>query len=101
MPDEDRITVNFATLQELSGDLEGILRVLNEKLDTLYERTAKAVLSWDGEAREAFIDELDKWSHSAGDLKATQAWLHEVVLKGHLNYAAANRSVLEGWGGGA
>ncbi|QNE74344.1 WXG100 family type VII secretion target [Streptomyces finlayi] len=73
MPDEDRITVNFATLQQLSGDLEGILRVLNEKLDTLYERTAKAMLSWDGEAREAFIDELDKWSHSAGDLKATQA----------------------------
>ncbi|MEU0099996.1 WXG100 family type VII secretion target [Streptomyces sp. NPDC006267] len=101
MPDEDRITVNFATLQRLSGDLEGILRVLNEKLDTLYERSAKAVLSWDGEAREAFIDELDKWSHSAGDLKATQAWLHEVVVKGHLNYAAANRSVLEGWGGGA
>ncbi|MFF8500849.1 hypothetical protein ACF07L_09370 [Streptomyces anulatus] len=48
----------------------------------MYERTAKAVLSWDGEAREAFIDELDKWSHSAGDLKATQAWLHEVVVKG-------------------
>ena len=36
-----------------------------------------------------------------GDLKATQAWLHEVVVNGHLNYAAANRSVLEGWGGGA
>lgn len=88
-------------MQQLSGDLEGILRVLNEKLDTLYERSAKAVLSWDGEAREAFIDELDKWSHSAGDLKATQAWLREVVVKGHLNYAAANRSVLEGWGGGA
>ncbi|MFH9197668.1 WXG100 family type VII secretion target [Streptomyces anulatus] len=88
-------------MQQLSGDLEGILRVLNEKLDTLYERSAKAVLSWDGEAREAFIDELDKWSHSAGDLKATQAWLREVVVTGHLNYAAANRSVLEGWGGGA
>ncbi|MFI0017108.1 hypothetical protein [Streptomyces griseus] len=45
MPNEDRITVNFATLQQLSGDLEGILRILNEKLETLYERTAKAVLS--------------------------------------------------------
>ncbi|WEH36314.1 WXG100 family type VII secretion target [Streptomyces sp. AM 4-1-1] len=101
MSNEDRITVNCGALQQLSGDLEGILRVLNEKLDTLYERTAKAVLGWDGEAREVFIDELDKWSHSAGDLKATHAWLHEVVVKGHLNYAAANRSVLEGWGGNA
>ncbi|QES06963.1 WXG100 family type VII secretion target [Streptomyces venezuelae] len=101
MPDEDRITVDFAALQRLSGDLEDILRVLNEKLDTLYGRATKVVLSWDGEARETFIDELDKWSRSADDLKASQAWLHEVVVKGHLNYAAANRSVLEGWGGGA
>ncbi|MEU8618125.1 WXG100 family type VII secretion target [Streptomyces sp. NPDC048623] len=101
MPDDDRITVNFATLQRLSGDLEGILGVLNEKLDGLYGRVAKVVLTWDGEAREAFIDELDRWSHSADDLKAAQAWLHEVVVKGHLNYAAANKSVLDGWGGGA
>ncbi|MEV0413465.1 WXG100 family type VII secretion target [Streptomyces sp. NPDC050448] len=101
MPDDDRITVNFATLQRLSGDLEEILRVLNEKLDLLYGRSKKAVLGWEGEAREAFIDELDKWDRSARDLKAAQAWLHEVVVKGHLNYDAANKSVLQGWGGGA
>ncbi|MDQ0795031.1 MULTISPECIES: WXG100 family type VII secretion target [Streptomyces] len=101
MSDDDRITVDFATLQRLSGDLEEILKDLNEKLEMLYERAKKAVLSWDGEARQAFIDELDKWDRSAQDLKAAQAWLHEVVVKGHLNYAAANRSVLQGWGGGA
>ncbi|BAU84434.1 hypothetical protein SLA_3526 [Streptomyces laurentii] len=101
MPNNDRITVDFAALQRLSGDLENILRALNGRLDTLYERVAKVVVTWEGEAREAFIDELDKWSHQADDLKAAQAWLHEVVTKGHLNYAAANRSVLEGWGGGA
>ncbi|MGV9687765.1 WXG100 family type VII secretion target [Streptomyces sp. NPDC003444] len=101
MSDDDRITVDFAALQRLSGDLEEILKALNEKLEVLYKRAKKAVLSWDGEAREAFIDELDKWDRSAQDLKAAQAWLHEVVVKGHLNYAAANRSVLQGWGGGA
>ncbi|MFC7795790.1 WXG100 family type VII secretion target [Streptomyces cinereoruber] len=101
MPDDDRITVDFTTLQRLSGDLEEILRALNEKLDVLYGRVSKAVLEWDGEARETFIDELDRWSHDADDLKAAQAWLHEVVTKGHLNYAAANRAVLQGWGGGA
>lgn len=101
MSDDDRITVDFATLQRLSGDLEEILKDLNEKLELLYERAKKAVLSWDGEARQAFIDELDKWDRSAQDLKAAQAWLHEVVVKGHLNYAAANKSVLQGWGGGA
>ncbi|MER5729654.1 WXG100 family type VII secretion target [Streptomyces sp. NPDC002138] len=101
MPDDDRITVDFATLRRLSGELESILKTLNEKLDGLYERTTKVVLTWDGEARDAFVDELDKWDRSAQDLVAAQAWLHEVVVKGHLNYDAANRSVLRGWGGGA
>ncbi|MCP3818852.1 WXG100 family type VII secretion target [Streptomyces sp. A3M-1-3] len=99
MPDDDHITVDFATLRRLSGELEDILKTLNEKLDGLYDRTEKVVLSWEGEAREAFVDQLDKWDRSAQDLQAAQAWLHEVVVKGHLNYAAAHRSVLHGWGG--
>ncbi|MFJ7155739.1 WXG100 family type VII secretion target [Streptomyces sp. NPDC101118] len=101
MAGDDRITVDFATLRRLSGELEDILRNLTTRLDTLYDRAEKTVLSWEGEARDAFIDELDKWDRSAQDLKAAQAWLHEVVVKGHLNYDAANRSVLQGWGGGA
>ena len=70
------------------------------QLDLLYGRVEKVVLTWEGEAREVFIDELDKWDHSADDLRAAQKWLHEVVTKGHINYAAAHRSVLRGWGAG-
>ncbi|WP_103513282.1 WXG100 family type VII secretion target [Streptomyces sp. SM13] len=98
--DEDRITVDFATLHRLSGDLEEIMKELNEKLGLLYDRVEKVVLTWDGEAREAFIDKLDEWDRSAQDLQATQAWLHEVVTKGQTNYTAAHAAVLRGWGAG-
>lgn len=100
MTDDDHITVDFATLQRLSGDLEDILKGLNERLNGLYDRVEKVVLTWEGEAREAFIDELDKWDRSAQDLQAAQAWLHEIVTKGHINYAAAHQAVLRGWGAG-
>ncbi|MFE9178746.1 WXG100 family type VII secretion target [Streptomyces sp. NPDC007126] len=98
MTDDDRITVDFATLQSLSGDLEDILKHLNEQLDMLYRRAEKVVLTWEGEAREVFIDKLDEWGRSAGDLQAAQAWLHDVVVNGEINYAAAHRAVLRGWG---
>lgn len=98
MSDDEHITVNFATLQRLSSDLEDILKKLNERLDLLYGRVEKLVLTWEGEAREVFVDELDKWDRSAEDLQAAQAWLHEVVTKGHINYAAAHQAVLRGWG---
>ncbi|MGP4090333.1 WXG100 family type VII secretion target, partial [Streptomyces sp. KR55] len=74
--DDDHITVELATLQHLAGELEDILKQLNGKLDDLYDRVEPVVLSWSGEAREAFIDKLDEWDRSAQDLKASQKWLH-------------------------
>ncbi|MEU4356305.1 WXG100 family type VII secretion target [Streptomyces virginiae] len=95
---DDGISVDFATQQKLAGDLEAILKTLNKQLDALYERAEKVVLTWDGEARQSFIDQLDRWDRSAQDLVATQAWLHDIVVNGHHNYANAHRAVLRGWG---
>ncbi|MFJ3327967.1 WXG100 family type VII secretion target [Streptomyces griseus] len=95
---DDHIGVSFSTLRDLAGELEDILKQLNEKLETLYGRTEKAVLTWEGEARDTFVDELDKWDRQMQDLQAAQAWLHDVVTTGHSNYAAAHQAVLRGWG---
>jgi WXG100 family type VII secretion target len=95
---DDHIGVTFSALRDLAGDLEDILKQLNERLETLYDRTEKVVLTWEGEARDAFVDELDKWDHQMQDLQATQAWLHDVVTTGHSNYAETHRAILRGWG---
>ncbi|MFF8277218.1 WXG100 family type VII secretion target [Streptomyces sp. NPDC015346] len=95
---DDHIGVNFTTLRDLASDLEDILKQLNLKLETLYTRTEKVVLSWDGEAREAFVDELDRWDREMQELQAAQRWLHEVVTTGQSNYGAAHLAVLRGWG---
>jgi WXG100 family type VII secretion target len=95
---DDGIAVDFATLQSLAGQLEEILKTLNEKVHALHGRVEKVVLTWEGDAREAFIDKLDEWDGSAQDLQATQAWLHGIVTTGQNNYAAAQTAVLRGWG---
>ncbi|MDH2391214.1 WXG100 family type VII secretion target [Streptomyces sp. HNM0663] len=79
---DDHIGVDFGTLRDLSSELEDILKQLDIKLESLYARTEKVVLSWDGEARAAFIDELDRWDRQMQDLQAAQQWLHEVVTTG-------------------
>ncbi|MFE0043144.1 WXG100 family type VII secretion target [Streptomyces albireticuli] len=96
--DDDSISVTFSKLHELSSDLETVLKDLNEKLEALYERTEKVVLSWEGEARDMFVDTLDKWDRSMQDMEGAQRWLHEVVVTGHVNYTAAHKAVLRGWG---
>ncbi|MFJ6855447.1 WXG100 family type VII secretion target [Streptomyces sp. NPDC091271] len=95
---DEHIGVRFGTLQSLAGELESILKQLNERLDELYGRTEKAVLGWEGEARSAFVDELDRWDQQMQDLQAAQKWLHEVVTTGHVNYRSAHLAVMRGWG---
>ncbi|SES07750.1 WXG100 family type VII secretion target [Streptomyces sp. yr375] len=95
---DDHITVSFATLHELAADLEDILKKLNERLDGLHDRVVPVVEAWEGETREVFVDKLDEWNRSAQDLQAAQKWLHAYVTTGHINYAAAHRAVLRGWG---
>jgi len=98
--DDDHITVSFATLRELATELEDILKKLNGRLDDLHDRAVPIVLSWEGEAREVFVDKLDEWDRSAQDLQAAQKWLHECATTSHINYAAAHQAVLRGWGAG-
>ncbi|MFD7710455.1 WXG100 family type VII secretion target [Streptomyces sp. NPDC059785] len=97
-PADDHITVSFSGLRDLAAELEDILKKLNGRLDDLYDRAVPVVLSWEGEAREVFVDKLDEWDHSAQDLQAAQKWLHEIVTTGQINYASAHRAVLRGWG---
>ncbi|GHF57676.1 hypothetical protein GCM10010218_43860 [Streptomyces mashuensis] len=98
MPDDESISVSLNSIHDLSSELEGILKDLNEKLEKLYTRTEKVVLSWEGEARDMFVDVLDKWDVSMQDMEAAQRWLHDVVVTGHVNYDAAHKAVLRGWG---
>ncbi|MER6439909.1 WXG100 family type VII secretion target [Streptomyces sp. NPDC001185] len=95
---DDHIAVSFTTLHEAAAELEDLLARLNSRLDDLYDRAVPVVLSWEGEAREVFVDKLDEWDRSAQDLLAAQKWLHAYVTTGHTNYAAAHRAVLRGWG---
>ncbi|MEV6758826.1 WXG100 family type VII secretion target [Streptomyces sp. NPDC051214] len=98
--DDEHITVAFASLQDLAGDLEDILKKLNGSLDGLHDRVVPVVLSWEGETREVFVDKLDEWDRSAQDLQAAQKWLHACATTSHINYAAAHQAVLRGWGAG-
>jgi WXG100 family type VII secretion target len=77
---DDHISVTFTTLHHLAVELEDILKQLNGRIDDLYDRVEPVVLSWQGEAREMFVDKLDEWDHSAQDLQAAQKWLHEIVM---------------------
>lgn len=99
MADDGEIAVDFATLTKLADEMEGILSELTDRLDKLYGRTEKVVLTWEGEARDMFVDTLDRWDRSMQELEAAERWLKHVVENGNTNYQSAHKAVLRGWGG--
>lgn len=99
MAHDDGISVDFGTLKHLSSEMETILKDLTGRLDELYARADRIVRSWEGEARDMCVDSLDRWDGAVQDLQGAQSWLHNVVVTGHINYDAAHKAVLRGWGG--
>ncbi|MEU6171215.1 WXG100 family type VII secretion target [Streptantibioticus parmotrematis] len=97
--DADGISVDFATLEHLSGELADLLQDLASRLETLHDKAKKTVMTWEGEARDACVDALDDWDHAMDDLRGAQRWLHDAVVTGRLNYGAAHQAVLRGWAG--
>jgi WXG100 family type VII secretion target len=97
--EDDGISVDFGTMNDLSSELEAILKDLTQRLDELYARVKPVVAGWEGEARDMCVASLDRWDRAVSDMHGAQAWLHDVVVTGHLNYTAAHRAVLRGWGG--
>lgn len=99
MTQDGSIKVDFAALKNLSQSIEDILKDITDRLDALHPRVVKVVRAWEGEARDVCVESLDKWDGAVQDMVAAQSWLHDVVVTGHINYAAAHRAVLRGWGG--
>lgn len=99
MTHDESISVDFGTLKHLSSQMESILKDLTGRLDELYSRADRIVRTWEGEARDMCVDSLDRWDAAVRDMQGAQAWLHDMVVTGHINYDAAHKAVLRGWGG--
>jgi WXG100 family type VII secretion target len=64
----DTLVVNFAALQQASGDIQSALDALTTQLGQLERDAAPLVASWDGAAREAYDVRQARWRSAAEDL---------------------------------
>jgi len=65
---DDSLVVNFASMQQASGDISAALSKLNGSLDTLESDAAKLVATWEGNAQEAYSRRQAQWRAAAQDL---------------------------------
>ena len=64
------LVVNFAALQQASGDIQRALNTLESQLNQLERDAAPLVASWDGEAKQSYDQRQAKWRQASQDLQA-------------------------------
>jgi WXG100 family type VII secretion target len=64
------LVVNFAALQQASGDIQKALSTLESQLSQLERDAGPLVATWDGEAKEAYAQRQAKWRAASQDLQA-------------------------------
>jgi WXG100 family type VII secretion target len=64
----EMLVVNFAALQQASGEIQGAVNRLESTLDGLERDAQPLVGTWDGAAKEAYAERQAKWRHAAAEL---------------------------------
>lgn len=82
---DDSLVVNFAAMQQASGDISSALSKLRGSLDTLEADANKLVATWGGEAQEAYSRRQAQWRQASQDLAQM---LNDI--KGALDESASN-----------
>jgi 6 kDa early secretory antigenic target len=68
MANDGMLLVNFASLQEASGNIAKAVGTLQSRLDQIESDAAPLIDTWDGEAKEAYAQRQATWRAAAADL---------------------------------
>ncbi|HET9516491.1 MAG TPA: WXG100 family type VII secretion target [Actinoplanes sp.] len=65
-----QLVVNFAALTQASSDITRALGELQSQLADLDAHGKRLMDTWDGDARNAYLDKQNRWNSAAQDLTA-------------------------------
>jgi len=64
----DKIVVSFAALHQAAGDIQSAVHSMREQLGQAEDTAKPLVATWDGEAKDAYLQRQQKWTQAANDL---------------------------------
>lgn len=94
----DALVINFAGLQQVSGDIATAIDTLRSQLDELERQAAPLVSTWDGQARAAYDARQQAWRRAAGQLTATLQAIKTSVDESAADYLHTERRNMELFG---
>lgn len=89
------IYVDYATIQQAAKDFSRRQQQLTSALETLESGLAPMLASWEGSARDLYVEKKAEWDKAAADLSALLTAISQHTQRAHDGYAevvTANKS---------
>jgi early secretory antigenic target protein ESAT-6 len=97
MVNDNQITVDFAMMDGLAGDIQTQASTLESTLEDLKSRLAPAIAQWDGGTSEGYQAVQRAWDESAADLQQVLAQIATAVRAAGEAFAQGERQNASRW----
>ncbi|MEV6860994.1 WXG100 family type VII secretion target [Streptosporangium subroseum] len=99
MPELDDYTkVNFGEMELKYGELKKIAGLFTTRFEELVQKIqAELGAHWEGEAKNFFLAEQDKWNHAAARMNAELEAAGKAIQVANDNYIVAERANQAMW----
>lgn len=91
MPDNGMLVVQFAALEQAGADLRNAVSKIQSGLSSLDTAAAPLVQTWDGEAKNQYMQRQQRWTAAANDLIMILADIQKKLDTSLAGYVDAER----------
>jgi 6 kDa early secretory antigenic target len=94
----DQITVDFAHLDGLAGDISAQASTLDSTLEDLKGRIKPVIAQWEGTTSDAYASAQSNWDTAASDLQQVLAQIATAVRAAGEAFAQGEQQNTHRWG---
>jgi WXG100 family type VII secretion target len=97
MAPNDEIAVDYSALASAEASLAASQKLIGSALQTLNDDLAPLLVSWEGEGKEAYLFQQNKWNSESDNLNATLGSIHVAVGTANSGYQHTDRRIANAW----
>jgi early secretory antigenic target protein ESAT-6 len=91
MANDGVLLVNFGAMQQASADIQNAVTQLQTQLDQLEKDAGELVITWEGEAQEAYAQRQNQWRNASRDLQGILQNIKGAVDRSVEDYIATEK----------
>ena len=93
----DEIVVDYSALAAAEAALAASQKLIAATLQTLNDDLKPLLATWEGEGKEAYLFQQNKWNGESDNLNATLAQIHVAVGTANSGYQHTDRRIASAW----